>query len=302
MHYHMAGCPPSGCQQSASAILGDDLKTVRTIDALRKAVRGWKAEGLRTAVVPTMGALHDGHLTLVREGLSHADRVIVTIFVNPKQFTPGEDLDRYPRDEKGDAKKLKGAGAHLIFAPAPETVYPPGFSTTVSLGGPAAARLEDKYRPQFFDGVATVVAKLFIQAECDVAMFGEKDYQQLKVVTRMARDLDIPTKVIGVETRREKDGLAMSSRNAYLSDSERAIAPKIYETLRTAVEQIRAQSETSRIQRNARRRLSRAGFKVDYFEIRHAETLSPDFKTGDPLRLLVAAWLGKTRLIDNIGL
>ena len=216
----------------------EGTKIVRTLIQLRRQVADWRAQGLRTALVPTMGALHDGHLILVRQGLRSADRVVVTIFVNPKQFGEDEDLDRYPRDERGDARKLKEAGANLIFIPQGSIMYPEGFATTVSLAGPAKASLEDKFRPHFFDGVTTIVAKLFIQAGCDYAMFGEKDYQQLKVVTRMAWDLDISTAVIGVETVREPDGLAMSSRNAFLSRKERKIAPLIHQCLTKAAADI----------------------------------------------------------------
>lgn len=273
------------------------MKIIRTIAGLREAVHGWRAQGLRTALVPTMGALHEGHLTLTREGLKRADRVIVTLFVNPKQFAANEDLSRYPRDEAGDAAKLEGAGAHLLYAPSPDMIYPPGFCSTVSLEGPAAAGLEDRFRAHFFAGVATVVAKLFNQAQCDIAMFGEKDWQQLQVVTRMAADLDIPTQVIGVPTVREADGLAMSSRNAYLSADERKAAPALYQALRKAADAIR--SGTPPAQACADPQLP--GFRIDYFEARHAASLAPATHAREPIRLLAAAWLGRTRLIDNIA-
>lgn len=276
-------------------------KIVRTLVQLRRQVADWRAQGLRTALVPTMGALHDGHLTLVRQGLRRADRVVVTIFVNPKQFGEGEDLDRYPRDETGDARKLKEAGTNLIFIPDSSIMYPEGFATTISLTGPAKAGLEDKFRPHFFDGVATIVAKLFIQASCDYAMFGEKDYQQLKVVTRMAWDLDISTAVIGVETVRETDGLAMSSRNAYLSSKERATAPLIYQCLTNAAASIQDGMAPAKATATARQKLTKAGFKVDYLTARNAETLKKITTPNEPIRLIAAAWLGKTRLIDNIG-
>jgi pantoate--beta-alanine ligase len=247
-----------------------------------------------------MGALHEGHLTLVREGLKRADRIITTIFVNPKQFAVNEDLSRYPRDEDGDMSKLGAAGTHLVFGPPPEEVYPDGFATTVSLAGPAKAGLEDKFRPQFFDGVTTIVAKLFIQTGADYAMFGEKDYQQLKVVTRMARDLDIPIKVVSVPTIREADGLAMSSRNAYLSKTERQQAAAIYRALTHAAEKIRAGVNMQSAVRAAHRSLMTLGFKVDYVTVRNAETLAVPRSAAEPLRLIAAAWLGKTRLIDNI--
>ena len=275
-------------------------KLVRTIRALRRETARWRDDGLTYAVVPTMGALHEGHLTLVREGLKRADRVVTTIFVNPRQFAANEDLSRYPRDESGDVRKLGAAGTHLIFAPPREEVYPEGFATTVSLAGPAKAGLEDKFRPQFFDGVTTIVAKLYIQTGADFAMFGEKDYQQLKVVTRLAKDLDIPIKVVGVPTIREDDGLAMSSRNAYLSKTERQQAAAIYRALTLAAEKIRAGVNMNSATRAAHRSLMTLGFKVDYVTVRNADTLAAPRSASEPLRLIAAAWLGKTRLIDNI--
>jgi pantoate--beta-alanine ligase len=276
-------------------------KLVRSVAALRRETALWRKQGLRYAVVPTMGAIHSGHTHLVSEGLKRADRVITTIFVNPKQFAAHEDLDKYPRDEEGDVRKLGEAGCHMIFLPPPEEIYPAGFSTTVSLTGPAKAGLEDKFRPQFFDGVATIVAKLFIQTGADYAMFGEKDYQQLKVVTRMARDLDIPTEVIGVETVREEDGLARSSRNVYLSKAERQQALAIYRNLTAAAERITSGVTPQNATRSASRMLMALGFKVDYVTARNAETLAIPQHRDEPLRLLAAAWLGKTRLIDNIA-
>ena len=275
-------------------------KLVRTVAALRRETAKWREEGLTWAVVPTMGALHHGHLTLVREGLKRADRVVATIFVNPKQFAANEDLGRYPRDEGGDIRKLGAAGTHLIFAPPPEVVYPPGFCTTVSLGGPAKAGLEDRFRPQFFDGVTTIVAKLFTQSEAHFAMFGEKDYQQLTVVRQMARDLDLPIKVVGVPTVREDDGLAMSSRNRYLSKTERQQAAAIYRALDLAAEKIRAGIGLQSATRSAQRALMTQGFKVDYVTVRNAETLAVPRNAAEPLRLIAAAWLGGTRLIDHI--
>ena len=275
-------------------------KLVRSVAALRRETANWRKDGLRYAVVPTMGAIHSGHTELVTEGLKRADRVITTIFVNPKQFAAHEDLDKYPRDEDGDVRKLGRAGCHLIFLPGPEEMYPQGFSTTVSLTGPAKAGLEDKFRPQFFDGVATVVAKLFIQTGADYAMFGEKDYQQLKVVTRMARDLDIPIEVVGVPTVREEDGLAKSSRNVYLSKTERQQALAIYRNLTHAAERIRAGVNPQSASRSATRTLMALGFEVDYVTARNAETLAIPQHKDEPLRLIAAAWLGKTRLIDNI--
>ncbi|MBI2717370.1 MAG: pantoate--beta-alanine ligase [Rhizobiales bacterium] len=274
---------------------------VRTIAELRKETAQWRAAGLAQAVVPTMGALHEGHLALVREGLSRAPRVTATIFVNPKQFAPHEDLGRYPRDEAGDVAKLGAAGAHLVFAPPPSQIYPPGFATTVSLAGPATVGLEDRSRPQFFAGVATIVAKLFIETGADFAMFGEKDYQQLKVVTRMARDLDIAIEVVGIPTIREPDGLAMSSRNAYLSAEERQRATAIYRTLREAAKKIGRGEPPKTVTEASAAALTAGGFRVDYVAVRNAETLAGPSQVGEPLRLLAAAWLGKTRLIDNIA-
>lgn len=275
-------------------------KIARTIAALRRETTQWRKEGLSYAVVPTMGAIHSGHTELVAEGLKRADRVITTIFVNPKQFAAHEDLDKYPRDEEGDVRKLGKAGTQLIFMPGPAEVYPAGFSTTVTLSGPATAGLEDKFRPHFFDGVATIVAKLFIQTGADYAMFGEKDYQQLKVVSRMAKDLDIPIEVVGVPTVREVDGLAKSSRNVYLSKAERQQALAIHSSLSHAAERIRAGVNPQSAARSAARTLMAQGFEVDYVSARNAETLAIPQHRDEALRLLAAAWLGKTRLIDNI--
>ncbi|MFN0192482.1 MAG: pantoate--beta-alanine ligase [Aestuariivirga sp.] len=274
---------------------------VRTIFALRQAVASWRAENHKVAVVPTMGALHEGHLTLVREAAQHAGRVIVTIFVNPKQFAANEDLSRYPRDEESDLAMLDATGANLVFSPDLEEIYADDFATQVLVAGPAKAGLEDKYRPQFFTGVATVVAKLFIQSGADYAMFGEKDYQQLCVVRRMARDLDIPIQVLGVPTVREADGLAMSSRNRYLSKAERHQAAAINKTLAQAATKIKSGGNIALATRAASRSLTTLGFKVDYVTARNAETLAVPREKGEPLRLLAAAWLGSTRLIDNIA-
>jgi pantoate--beta-alanine ligase len=277
------------------------LEIVRNILDLRKETASWRVQGLASAVVPTMGALHQGHLTLVREGLQRADRVITTIFINPKQFAATEDLGRYPRTEASDVAQLEEAGVHLVFAPASDEVYPPGFATSVVMGGPAKAGLEDKFRPHFFDGVATVVAKLFTQSAADFAMFGEKDYQQLLVVKRMARDLDLPIEVIGVPTVREASGLALSSRNAYLNKAERNQAASLFRTLTQAALKIRAGQKPSRATAAARRALTTRGFRVDYVAARNAETLALPRTPDEPMRLLAAAWLGSTRLIDNIA-
>jgi pantoate--beta-alanine ligase len=276
-------------------------KIVRTVADLRRETHAWRLNNQRYAVVPTMGALHDGHIRLVQEALTRADRVIVTIFVNPRQFAATEDLGRYPRDEEGDVAKLAAAGAHLIFAPAMSEIYPGNFATTVQIAGPARAGLEDKFRPQFFDGVATIVAKLFIQTGADIALFGEKDYQQLMVVSRMAKDLNIPVVVVGIPTVREADGLAMSSRNAYLSRTERTQAAAIHRTLAQAVDKIRAGMAPQMATRAAVRSLTTLGFKVDYLTARNAETLAVPEHGDEPLRILAAAWLGTTRLIDNVA-
>ncbi len=277
------------------------IPIVRSVEDLRRHMQPWRAQSLRTALVPTMGALHAGHVALVGQALRCADRIVVSIFVNPTQFGVGEDFTRYPRDERSDARKLAEAGAHLIFAPDALEMYPQGFCTTVKVAGPAMAGLEDRFRPHFFDGVATVVSKLFVQAWADYAMFGEKDYQQLKVVDRMARDLDIATRVIAVPTVREPDGLAMSSRNAYLSAEDRKRAPLLYQTLSEAAAAIGSGTPSAKAAAAARRRLGRAGFKVDYLAARHADTLAELREPSDPIRLLAAAWLAGTRLIDNLG-
>ena len=276
-------------------------KIIRNVTSLGRETARWKAEGLSYAIVPTMGALHEGHLDLVREGFKVADRVVVSIFVNPKQFGAKEDLSRYPRDEEGDVEKLGIEGVPLIYAPTPDSIYPLDFSTTIHIEGPAKVGLEDKYRPHFFDGVATVVSKLFIQSGANFAMFGEKDYQQLMVVTRVAKDLDIPIEVVGITTRREEDGLAMSSRNRYLSKIERAQATAIHKNLQQAAEKIRSGINQQTATRAASRSLTTLGFKVDYVTARNAETLAVPRSADEPLRLIAAAWLGKTRLIDNIA-
>lgn len=277
------------------------LPIVREVADLRHVIREWRGAGLRVALVPTMGALHEGHLSLVRLGKQKCDRIIASLFVNPRQFAPNEDFDRYPRDETGDAALLASAGCNLLFAPNREVMYPTGFSTNISVGA-LATMLEGAFRPHFFDGVATVVAKLLIQALPDTALFGEKDYQQLLVIKQMARDLDIPTEIIGCPTIREADGLAMSSRNAYLSPDERRIAARLNYVLHDAIKSVQAGSTIAVAEAEATRHLLAAGFKsVDYVAIRDATTLE---RLGDPeqqnARILAAAWLGGTRLIDNM--
>lgn len=277
------------------------LTVVRALPTLRRTVDGFRAKGASVALVPTMGALHEGHINLVRLARRRADRVVVSIFVNPTQFAPHEDLASYPRTFKADAAKLAAEGVDVVWNPDATTMYPDGFATRIAPEGPAVAGLEDRFRPHFFGGVATVVTKLFTQVAPDIAVFGEKDYQQLKVVTRMARDLDLRVRIVGMPTVRERDGLAMSSRNVYLSPEERRTAPVLYRTLKQCAARLRDGATVATTMRKGEQEISRAGFKVDYLEARHAETLAPvkSIKDG-PLRLLVAARLGTTRLIDNI--
>jgi pantoate--beta-alanine ligase len=279
------------------------LKISKTVSALRRSVAPWRDAGETIALVPTMGALHEGHVSLVRFARRRADRVVVSIFVNPAQFAPTEDFSTYPRTFDTDVALLAREKADLVWAPQSVAVmYPDGFATRIVPGGAATAGLEDRFRPDFFKGVATVVAKLFTQVMPDIAVFGQKDYQQLKVVTRMARDLDLPLRVIGAPTVRERDGLALSSRNVYLSADERAQAPLLHRVLRLCAEKIAKGRAVATILSEGREAIERGGFTLDYLEARHAETLAPigSIKDG-PIRLLVAARLGKTRLIDNVG-
>ena len=278
-------------------------KIAKTVPALRRIVAGWRGKGETVALVPTMGALHAGHIALVRLARRRADRVVVSIFVNPAQFAPSEDFSTYPRTFDTDVAMLAQERADLVWAPANVAVmYQDGFATRIVPEGPATAGLEDRFRPDFFKGVATVVAKLFTQAAPDIAVFGEKDYQQLKVVTRMARDLDLQLRVIGAPTVREKDGLAMSSRNVYLSPGERAAAPTLHRVLTLCAKKIAEGHSIATILSEGREAITRAGFALDYLDARHAETLAPIASVKDgPVRLLVAAKLGTTRLIDNVG-
>ena len=276
-------------------------KVVRTVSALRRETASWRKEGLRYAVVPTMGAIHSGHTQLVTEGLKRADRVITTIFVNPKQFAANEDLDKYPRDEDGDVRKLGQAGSHMIYIPSPEEIYPEGFCTTVTLTGPAKAGLEDKFRPQFFDGVATIVAKLLIAARPDIALFGEKDFQQLAVIRTMVTDLGLPVDIIGVPTVRDADGLALSSRNALLTADQRRLAVSLPNALHEAARRIAAGEEVTRVVAAAKQQLVDGGFlRIDYFALVDAATLNPLDQPAGEMRLIAAATMGTTRLIDNI--
>lgn len=276
------------------------LQTVRTVDDLRAQVAAWRQKGETVALVPTMGALHEGHLALVRRARELAGRVVASVFVNPTQFAPHEDFDRYPRDEAGDAAKLVSAGCDLLYAPSVREMYPEGFATSMAMGGPAEGLCGD-FRPQMFGGVALVVTKLFLQALPDVAVFGEKDYQQLMVIRRFTRDLDIPVRVEGLPTVREGDGLALSSRNAYLSADERARAPELNRALVEAATALSAGVDAGAILEAVKARIAGAGFgTIDYVELRDAETLEPVRRVERPARLLAAAWMGKARLIDNV--
>lgn len=277
------------------------MPIVRTVPDLRAAVAAWRKQNLRVGLVPTMGALHEGHLSLVRTGKARCDRVITTLFVNPKQFAPHEDFDRYPRNEDQDAAMLASAGCDLLYAPEREAMYPPGFATSVNVAD-VSAPLEGEMRPHFFGGVATVVSKLLLQSLPDAAFFGEKDYQQLQVIKRMTRDLDIPVEIKGCNTVREHDGLAMSSRNAYLSADERRIAARLNLILHDAIKAVHAGAPIDAVEAEAARHLTAAGFtKIDYVAIRNADTLAPLTARGETARILAAAWLGKTRLIDNMA-
>jgi pantoate--beta-alanine ligase len=277
-------------------------RIVRTLPALQRTVARWRATHQSVALVPTMGALHQGHLALVQLARRCARKVIVSIFVNPTQFAPGEDLASYPRNLAGDLAALAGSGADLAWAPTTETMYPQGFATRIEPGGAASVGLEDKFRPHFFAGVATVVAKLFLQCRPDTAIFGEKDYQQLKVVIALANDLALGVRIVGAPVVREPDGLAMSSRNAYLSAQERVVAPTLHQVLADCAHQIADGAEWAGVIAQGRATIARAGFALDYLEARHTDTLLPlaPAQTG-PIRLLVAARLGHTRLIDNVA-
>lgn len=279
------------------------LPVARSVADLRAIVGDWKRQGLRVALVPTMGALHEGHLTLVREAGRRADRVVASNFVNPTQFAAHEDLGRYPRQPEEDARLLAGAGCHLMFAPSVEEMYPDGFATSIAVAGPALG-LEGAARPQMFGGVALVVTKLFNQVQPDVAVFGEKDYQQLMAVRRFVRDLDLPIEIVGAPTERDGWGLALSSRNAYLSDDELTIARRLNGVLAEAGVRASAGESVAAVEAAAAAALLDAGFaSVDYVAIRVADDLRPfaNDVVDAPARILAAAWLGKTRLIDNMA-
>lgn len=271
----------------------------RTVASLRDVVSQWKQKGETVALVPTMGALHRGHLALVEKAGANADRVVVSIFVNPAQFAPHEDFGDYPRTEREDIAKLKPLGVDLVYGPVASEMYAPDFSTSIDVGG-VSDGLCTLTRPHFFGGVAVVVAKLLLQCLPDVAIFGEKDYQQLLVIRRMVRDLNIPVEVLSGPTEREEDGLAISSRNVYLSDQQRRRAVELSRTLKQIVVAVEGGAEIAAALETGRARLAEAGFDpVDYLEVRDAQTLEPVAKLVGDARVLAAAYLGQTRLIDN---
>jgi pantoate--beta-alanine ligase len=276
------------------------LQIARTVADLRKHIARWRKDDERVGLVPTMGALHQGHMALVRAARAECDRVVASIFVNPKQFAPTEDLGSYPRREAADLEMLRSAGVDLVFIPALDEMYPPDFATLVRVGG-LTEGLCGARRAGHFDGVTTVVTKLLIQVLPDTAYFGEKDYQQLTVARRLARDLDIPVRIAGVPTVREADGLAMSSRNVYLSAKERRIAPNLARVLRSITAAL-AQDPTAVTREIAHgsAALQQAGFRVEYLEIRDAETLAVTCEATASSRVFAAVRLGETRLIDNI--
>ena len=277
------------------------VSVVRSLAPLRAQVKAWRSAGESIALVPTMGALHRGHLELVRLAKARCRRAVVSIYVNPTQFAPHEDFERYPRDEAGDLAKLATVGCDLVWAPDGSLMYPAGFATSIVPSG-SAEGLEGEFRPHFFAGVATVCCKLFTQVAPDVAVFGEKDYQQLIVVRQMVRDLDLPLDIVGAPTVREPDGLALSSRNAYLSREQRQAAPLLHRVVAKVAETAAEGGIIAGAIAEGRADLEAAGFKLDYLEVRDAETLmSVAPGAQHPLRVLAAAWLGKTRLIDNVG-
>jgi pantoate--beta-alanine ligase len=277
------------------------VRIVASVEELRAQLAAWRQQGARIALVPTMGALHAGHMSLVAMARENADKIVMSIFVNPTQFAPTEDFSAYPRALDADAEKFVSAGGDLIFAPSVEVMYPEGFATMIDPGGPAKTGLEDKFRPTHFAGVATIVAKLLVQCRPDIAVFGEKDYQQLKVIERLVRDLDFETRILPAPIVREADGLALSSRNVYLSADERVRAARLHAALARCAEAIRSGSAVPAAVWNAKALAAAAGFVTDYLEARHAETLAPIESVAEgPARLLVAARLGRTRLIDNL--
>ncbi len=280
----------------------NQVDTVRTIAALREKVAEWRRAGETVALVPTMGALHEGHVSLMRSGQDSADRLVVSIFVNPTQFGAGEDLDAYPRTEAADLEKLAAVGADLAYCPGVSEIYSDGFATRINVEG-----LEDELcgasRVGHFSGVATIVAKLLLQAMPDVAVFGEKDYQQLLIIRRMVRDLDIPVEILSGATVREADGLALSSRNAYLTPEERNIAPLLHKIMLEMADALMRGDDAADVVAAARQKLEKAGFAIDYLELRDGGTLAPvTGKITGVARIFAAVRLGKTRLIDNIAI
>ena len=277
------------------------MNVARTIADLRRQIAAWRARGERVGLVPTMGAIHAGHLALVHAAHRQNERVVASLFVNPKQFGPSEDFSSYPRNEAADFAAFEQAGVDLVFTPGVDEMYPPGFATSVRVPG-VSEDLDGVFRPGHFEGVATVVCKLLMQCLPDAAYFGEKDYQQLLVVRRMARDLDVPMHIVGVPTVREADGLALSSRNVYLSVEERRAAPLLNRILRDVAAEIAAWPDNVAASlANGRTALDAGGFAVDYLDLRNAADLTPVNRLTAPSRLLVAARLGRTRLIDNIA-
>ena len=276
------------------------LPIVRFAAELQKTVQHWRRRGQRVALVPTMGSLHEGHLSLIRIAKKHANRVVVSVFVNPTQFAPHEDFNSYPRNEERDWHKLLTVQPDVMYAPEVEEIYPHDFATRVEVAG-ITQTLEGISRPHFFAGVTTVVAKLFLQCLPDIAVFGEKDYQQLLVIKRMVRDLAFPIAILPGPVVRERDGLALSSRNAYLDARERAIAPQLHTILTDAAADLASGRPVRETLTQGKLRLENAGFRVDYLELRDAETLLPlENLTNERARLLAAAYLGSVRLIDNI--
>jgi len=276
------------------------MPVVRTVEHLRDAVRRWRRKNRKVALVPTMGGLHDGHLALVRLARKNADRVIVSTFVNPTQFGPDEDYENYPRDEYGDNRILAKAGTDLVYAPSVLEMYPDDFATRVEVAELTQC-LCGISRPHHFAGVTTIVTKLFLQSLPDVAVFGEKDYQQLLVIRQLVKDLNFPVDIIGGPIVREADGLAMSSRNAYLSEADRAIAPQLYKVLSDMAADLGARRDVESTLAMGANRLRGAGFRIDYLDVRTDDTLIPlEGRVLDSARIFAAVWLGETRLIDNV--
>jgi len=278
------------------------LDTVTTIAAVRERVQRWRREGLRVAFVPTMGNLHPGHVSLIEAARRHGERFVASIFVNPMQFGPNEDWAQYPRTPREDERMLAAAGCSLMFMPDVAEIYPHGSERATRIEVPQLSRILDgEFRPGHFEGVSTIVAKLFHIVEPDVAIFGEKDYQQLTVIRRMVADLCMPVEIVGAPTMRDADGLAMSSRNQYLTAAERALAPRIFEALQMAANRVRTgDTDFASIERAGFATLESAGFRPDYFSVRKAEDLSPATPLAHELVILTAARIGKARLIDNV--